>query len=122
MFPIDPTPYVNVYAVIVFLCPWLIFASWVVRHTLFIRRVRPSWFWWFGFAQWKEYAKFREQNPEAMAIWRGAMRWLMITAICWAIGLVVLAGTLFFMDRNDLLINHSKGIYGRDEVPEHQTP
>ena len=37
MKPIDPSPYVAVYGVLVFLVPWLIYGSFIVRSWLYAR-------------------------------------------------------------------------------------
>jgi hypothetical protein len=38
MLPVDPEPYVAVYVVLVFLVPWLIYVSFIVRKLLYARK------------------------------------------------------------------------------------
>lgn len=38
-----------------------------------------------------------------------------ITATFWLAGFVIIGATRYFVDANDLLINHSKGVYGPDD-------
>ena len=99
MAPIDPTPYAAVYATIVFLCPWTVFAYMLWRE------------WRFegsrGFAvtvqnwrtEWPRLKRFRSEDPDARRLYGLARKWLRITIIMWIVGFVVLGSVLFFLDR-----------------------
>ncbi|MFQ5846553.1 MAG: hypothetical protein ACE5IQ_02645 [Candidatus Methylomirabilales bacterium] len=113
-FPIDVTPYVMVYAAVVFLCPWLILASYLLRELRVLRKHGL-----LGLTTnaevWNEIQSFRKTNPESKYLYGKVKQWMKITLTFWVTGFVILCAALYLLDANDLLINHSKGIYGRDE-------
>ncbi|MCX7002999.1 MAG: hypothetical protein NTV22_06965, partial [bacterium] len=76
----------------------------VIRNMRYFCKMRPSQFWLFGFAGWKEYRQFRKQDPHAMYLWCKTKSWFIVTVLLWALGFAVLAVTLFLMDKHGLLI------------------
>lgn len=96
IFPIDPTPFMYIFAVVVFLLPWLIYMYHIFQHTKKsgIKFIEEG-FW----VSWK------------VPLTKSNKKWFLITLICWVLGFALLGLTLYFLDQNNLLINHSKGIY-----------
>lgn len=113
-FPIDATPYVMVYSAIVFLCPWLIFTSYLLRELQVLRKHKLLR-WLINTREWQSIQEFRKTNAESQYLYGKVKTWMKITLTFWIAGFVILGATLYLMDANDLLINHSKGIYGPDD-------
>jgi hypothetical protein len=111
IFPIDPTPYVFVYLFFVFLIPWSIFAFWAIKHMIYLLRSYPEFAAFMTPKNLKEIKHIRKHDPQLMGLYRKTMRWLFTTLTCWILGFAVLGVTLFLLDRNNLLINYSKGIF-----------
>lgn len=104
MFPIDPTPYVVIYAVIVFLCPWAIYTSYLIRELRVLRRNDViDWFSITG-EQWQKIKEFRKTNPESRYLYGKAKQWMRLTFICWVLGFTILAITLVVLSANGLLL------------------
>ena len=105
MAPIDPTPYVIPYAIVVFLCPWIVYASIIVRHCWLLKKNNISSN--FLFEKSDDRAKrieFLRTNQESLNLRRKAVRWMVIVLLCWIIGFAFLAGTLLVLGINDMLI------------------
>ena len=96
IFPIDPTPYFLPYAVTVFLFPWLVYMLFTFKY--FDKMINLV---------------FRGRVWEAMKepLSRSHKKWLFITISCWTLGFILLLVVLLYLDMNNLLVNHSKGIY-----------
>ena len=122
-FPLDPTHFVVPYAIVVFLLPWLISAAYAMRE---LRLLYQS-----GVlaemlkvpildfkAQRTMRLRFYEEHPVADALHRRLIRCAIITIALWVVGFTILGSTLYWMEKNDLLINHSKGLYGPSEAHE----
>ena len=60
---------------------------------------------------WKEVKAFRKENTKSKYLYGKVKRWFVITILSWVLGFIVLGITLFTLEQNNLLINHSKGIY-----------
>ena len=77
--PIDPTPYVAVYVITVFIVPWLIYGSFVVRA---------------GRHQMDSRGEFFRQR---------ALRWRVIVHVMWLVGFTVMALTLYFLHTRGII-------------------
>lgn len=95
VFPIDPTPIIIPYAIIVFLFPWLVFVYFCLRRWGIISNKFPRF----------------DKTTDSDSIGKIQIKWMLITFLCWFLGFALMAGTLFLLEENNLLINHSKGIY-----------
>ncbi len=112
MFPINPTPYIFAYFVIVFLCPWFRFAVCFFSDLRYLRKSNELKLDEFNFIKRrKRIKKFRKENEQARKSYSKVKKWFVITLISWILGFVVLGVVLLILEQNDLLINHSKGIY-----------
>jgi hypothetical protein len=121
-FPMDPTPFVIPYGIVVFALPWFITAVYALREMRLLyqagvmeqaNKLSP-----FAFRERRAlHLRFLQQNPVAALIHRRAIRWGVATLTAWVVGFALLGATLFWMDRHDLLIDHSRGLYGPDEAP-----
>ncbi len=110
MFPVNPSPYILVYIILVFFCPWCIYGTYVIREIHFLRKHKV--FIPFNIiTTWKEVKKFRNKNAKSKYLYSKVKKWFVITIILWVLGFIVLGITLFTLEQNNLLINHSKGIY-----------
>jgi len=112
MFPINPTPFVLVYAFIVFFCPWCIYIICLIRELRFL--INNDIIHFFNldfFKMWRITKQFRKNNPEAKYFYRKVKIWFVITLVSWLIGFFLLAITLYILECNNLLVNHSKGMY-----------
>ena len=124
-FPIDPTPFVIPYVILIFLLPWGLAASFLIRELALAQREgqlsRLMGFTGLSIIERIKAAReYRGSNPLAMRLHQKTVQWALITILLWIVGFVLLGSTLFIMDRNDLLINHSRGLYGPHEI--RQTP
>jgi len=111
VFPIDLEPFILIYVFIVFLCPWAVFGSYLLRELQFLRK--NDMIDWFSVTmeQWNKVNEFRRTNPESRYLYEKVKRWMLITLLCWVFGFAILAVTIGVMSANDLLIDHTKGIY-----------
>jgi len=100
MKPIDPTPYVAVYGVLVFLVPWLIFGSYIVRGLVYAHGQGISLFSWTGGA---EIRALRRTDSYSAFFHRQSLRWLVITLALWVVGLVLLGLALLFLHRKGIV-------------------
>lgn len=113
-FPIDPTPFVIPYAIVVFLCPWIVYGSFILRELALISK-SGIYKQHLGLKRYAVIREFRKNNPQANYLHRKAIRWGITTGIMWITGFIILGTTLYLMEENDLLINHSKGLYAPSE-------
>lgn len=88
-FPIDPTPYVILYVFIFFILPFSVLSKNQIKYV------------------YKLYFSERDEVLEKIV-----KKWFFITLISWVIGFFLLGLVLFILESNNLLINHSKGLYG----------
>jgi hypothetical protein len=96
MKPIDPTPYVAVYGLLMFLVPWLIFGSYIIRGLVYARGKGICLFSLTGGA---EIRALRQTDSHAAFLHRRSLRWLVITLALWIVGFALLGLTLFFPHR-----------------------
>ena len=100
MKPIDPSPYVAAYGVLVFLVPWLIYASFIVRSLLYARRRGVSLFSHTASAEMRALVL---SDRHAAFLKRRAWRWFFITLTMWFAGFAVLGLTLYLLHRRGLV-------------------
>jgi hypothetical protein len=111
MAPIDPTPYAAVYAVIVFVCPWLVFAYLLWREWSFAKSrgivvTAENWR-----TEWSRLKRLRAEDPEAGRLYGLLTKSLRIMWVIWIVGFVVLSGALFLLDRAGILVGpHSRPV------------
>jgi hypothetical protein len=102
MKPINPSPYFVIYGVLMFLLPWLIFASFIVRGLLYARSRGISLFSTTASAQIRE---LRRTDSRAAFLHQRTFRWLIITLVMWLIGFAVMGLTLYLLYRQGGLRN-----------------
>ncbi|MCO5052086.1 MAG: hypothetical protein M9920_07265 [Verrucomicrobiae bacterium] len=100
MKPLDPTPYVAVYGVLIFLVPWLIYMSFIVRSLLYARRQGVSLFSLTGSAQMRALARV---DSYAAFLKRRALRWFVITLTMWFVGFAILGLTLYLLHKRGIV-------------------
>ncbi len=114
-FPINPTPFVIPYAIIVFVIPWLITAFYFIKFiALAIKNKQFAAIGLSGISIKKIFEarkEFLTNNQEANVLNRKVIKLAISTIVIWVIGFISLGVTLFILESNNLLINHSKGIY-----------
>jgi len=111
IFPFDPSPYVGMYAFVVFLCPWFIYAYCVIQECVYISRHYPEYLSVCSIKIYKAKRKIREGDAIWGNIHKTAMRWLCITTVFWITGFTVLALGLYWLESHDLIDNYSEGIF-----------
>jgi hypothetical protein len=100
MKPIDPDPYLVVYGVLVFLVPWLIYGSFIVRGLLYARSRGISL---FSFTASAQIRKLRRTDNRAAFLHQRTLRWLVITLTMWVIGFAVMCLTLYLLHRRGIV-------------------
>ena len=100
MKPIDPTPYVAVYGVLVFFVPWLILGSYIVRGLVYAHSRGISLLSWRGGA---EIGALRQTDSYAAFLHRRSLRWFVITLAMWVVGFALLGLTLYFLHRKGIV-------------------
>lgn len=111
MFPLDPTPFVFAYVIAVFIFPWAVFCSYLIREWNYLKQKKVVGWLWVHPRQWSKIWEFRNTDPRSKYLFGKVKQWMFITFVAWVVGFVILGVTLYLLDANDLLINHSKGIY-----------
>lgn len=104
MTPIDPTPYVAVYVIVVFLGPWLVFAWLLWREWSFVRShgiVVTAQNWQ---TEWPRLKRFRAEDPRARYLHGLVTKWLRVTLVMWVVGFVILGSVLFLLARAGILL------------------
>src|SRR5690349_12893005 len=99
MTRINPDPYIAVYAVVVFLVPWLIYGSFIVRGLTYARSKGIRLFSWTAST---DIRALRETDGYAAWLHRRTLRWLVIMGATWFLGFAVLCLTLYLL--------HGRGI------------
>jgi len=97
---IDPSPYVAVYVVLVFLLPWLIYDSSILRALLYARRKGISL---LPAAASAQIRALRQTDSHAAFLHRHSLRWLVITFVMWFVGFAVLGATLYWLHRSGIV-------------------
>jgi hypothetical protein len=111
MFPINPVPYIIPYVIFFFLLPWSVFVIKLVSEIYYLYRNKKG----LNIYSYKDAMRITKSNPEFLKRYKDVKKWLLITIIIWLIAFFSLIIILRIMEYNNLLINHSKGIYGQDE-------
>jgi hypothetical protein len=96
---VDPTPYIVVYGAVVFLTPWLIYGSFIVRGLLYARSKGIGLFSWTAS---DDIRLLRQADSRAAFLHKRSLRWLIITGVMWLLGFAVMCLTLYLL--------HTKGI------------
>ena len=99
MKPIDPSPYVAAYGVLVFLAPWLVCMSFNIRKLLYAWRTGIS-IWSRGASQ--QIRTLRQTDPYAAHLHQRLVMWMKITMLMWLVGFAVLGLALYLL--------HSRGV------------
>ena len=97
---IDPSPFLVVYGVLVFLVPWLIFMSLIVRGLLYARKCGIPLLSWTASAQIRE---LRQTDSYAAFLHRRSLRWLMIVVATWLVGFAVMCLTLYLLHQRGIV-------------------
>jgi hypothetical protein len=100
MTPIDPTPYLAVYGVLVFLMPWLIYGSYIIRGLMYARTRGISLVSWTASA---EIRALRLTDSHAAFLHQRSLRWLIIMLVMWLVGFTVMCLTLFWLHRRGIV-------------------
>jgi hypothetical protein len=100
MKPIDPAPYLVVYGVLVFLVPWLIYGSFIVRGLLYARSRGISLFSSTSSARIRE---LRRTDSRASFLHQRTVRWFFITLAMWFVGFAVMGLTLYLLHRRGIV-------------------
>lgn len=125
-FPIDPTPYVILYAIVVFVLPWIITLYYVLRANAYIHNnpQLPGYINYNGIsiiARLKAVRTLCKASPVIAHLNSRVIRWATVTIAAWLIGFAMLGGTLWHLNNHDLLIDHSRGLYGPNELHQKQS-
>jgi hypothetical protein len=99
MKPIDPSPYVAAYAVLVFLAPWLVCMSFNIRKLLYARSTGIS-LWSWGASE--QIRTLRQTDPYAAHLHQRLVMWMKATLVMWLVGFAVLGLAFYLL--------HSRGI------------
>ncbi len=103
MTPINPTQYVLIYAIVIFVLPWGVFITYLIRVAFRSHQLGAVS---FGYSQINELAK---KDPKLKTLYTKSKRWLIIVFTMWLFGSFLLILTLYLLDNNNLLVNHNKG-------------
>jgi hypothetical protein len=113
MSPINPTPYVIIYILSVFVLPWAICGSFVIRGLARARQLGVNLF--SGNAK-TQILELQKTDQILSNLSKNTRKWFVIVFISWIMGFSILVFTLYKLESANLLINHSKGIYGAEET------
>ena len=124
-FPIDPTPYVIPYAIAVFVLPWIITVYFMLRTNAYIRKNpqlpgHKNYAGLSAFGRLKAVRTLSKASPVIAHLYRKVIRCVIVTITAWVVGFAILSGTLWCLNNHDLLIDHSRGLYGPDEIHQGQ--
>jgi len=100
MKPLDPTPYLIVYGVLVFLVPWLICGSFIVRGLLYARRRGISLFSGSASVEIRELSR---TDSRAAFLHQRSLRWFVIGLAMWFGGFAVMGLTLYLLHRRGII-------------------
>ena len=100
MTPVDPSPYIAVYGVVVFLAPWLIYGSFIMRGLLYARsRGIPLG----SFGASARIRALRQTDAHAAYLRQRSWRWLLITVVMWFVGFAVLGLMLYLLHKRGVV-------------------
>ena len=94
MLPVNPEPYVAAYVVLVFLVPWLIYCSFIVRKLLYARKSGISL---ISSDASVRIRALRQSDSYASYLHQRCLRWFVITLSMWVLGFGVLGLTLYLL-------------------------
>ena len=97
---IDPTPYVAIYGLLVFLLPWLIYGSYIIRGLAY---ARSKGICLFSIAGGAQIRALRQIDSHAALLHRRSLRWLVITLVMWVSGFVIMCLTLYSLHRRGVV-------------------
>jgi len=100
MKPIDPSPYVAAYGVLVFLAPWLVCMNFNIRKLLYARRAGISLLSWGASGQIRS---LRQTDPYAAHLHKRLVTWMKVTLVMWLVGFAVLGLTLYLLHNRDVV-------------------
>jgi uncharacterized membrane protein (DUF485 family) len=100
MTPIDPSPYLVIYGVLVFLAPWLIYGSFIVRALVYAQRKGILLFSWSDSSQMR---MLRQTDSYAAFLHQRTRRWFIITLTMWFVGFAVMGLTLYLLHRRGIV-------------------
>jgi hypothetical protein len=100
MKPIDPSPYVAAYGVLVFLTPWLVCMSFNVRKLLYARRTGIS-LWSWGATE--RIRTLRQIDPYAAYLHQRLVMWMKITFVIWLVGFAALGLTIYLLHKRGVV-------------------
>ncbi len=109
MTPIDPTPYVIIYTILIFVLPWFIFTTYLIKALFRSHQLNASIFTFDGYSYIKELIK---TDASLKILYTKLKKWLIIVLFMWLIGAFILVVTLYSLNSNNLLINSNNGIIG----------
>jgi hypothetical protein len=100
MTPTDPTPFVVIYVALVFVPPWVICGSFVVRSLVYAHRRGISL---FSSTAPGQIRMLRQTDDRAALLDRCSRRWMVITLAAWVAGFVGLCLTLYLLHRSGIV-------------------
>jgi len=100
MKPVDPDPYLVVYGVLVFLAPWLIYGSFIVRGLLYAQSRGISLLSRTSGAKIRE---LRRTDSHAASLHQRSLRWFIITLSMWLVGFAVMGLALFLLHKRGIV-------------------
>ncbi len=109
MTPINPTPYIVVYAILIFVLPWLIFTTYLIKALFRSHQLNASIFTFGGYSYIKELIK---TDTTLKILYTKLKKSLIIVLFMWLVGAFILVVTLYSLNSNNLLINSNNGIIG----------
>ena len=100
MKPVDPTPFVAVYVVIVFVLPWLICVSFILRKLHYASKSGISL---LSFDASAQIRALRQVDPYAAGLHRRGLKWLVITLCLWLVGFAILILALYLLRKQGIV-------------------
>lgn len=89
-----------VYVVLVFLAPWLIYGSFIVRGLMYARSRGISL---FSSTASEQIRALRQSDSRAAFLHRRSLRWLVITVCMWLVGFSAMCLTLYLLHRRGIV-------------------
>lgn len=97
---IDPDPVLVVYGVVVFLLPWLVYGSYIVRGLMYARSRGIGLFSWQSAASLRV---LRQTDSRAAFLYQQAKRWFVITLIMWVGGFTLMGVALYWLHHRGIV-------------------
>ncbi len=96
----DPSPFLVVYGTVVFLLPWLVYASYIVRGLMYAHSKGIGLFSWPSAASMRA---LRQIDSRAAFLYQRAKRWFFITLIMWVGGFTAMGVTLYVLHQRGIV-------------------